>query len=163
MTRPADPDAEDADVGGERRGGRVATFIALFAVGVAAVIMFWPGHMLRLVPAVQAAFGHGTPGVVHLTEVRHGKGSGAVGDFRSDDGRVVLRQRVIEIHGNRDTVGDSLRALYVPTPQTAPWAPPSDVYRASRSYEWVHPAFVTAAWIVALAWTARWLRSRAST
>ncbi|HST83339.1 MAG TPA: hypothetical protein VLL08_16520 [Kineosporiaceae bacterium] len=71
--------------------GRVATFMAVLAIGVVALVLFWPGYVLGLVPAVRAAFGAGTPGVVRLTEVHHGKGASAVGDFRSDDGRTVLR------------------------------------------------------------------------
>jgi hypothetical protein len=144
-----------------RPGGRVATFMAVLAIGVVALILFWPGYMLGLVPAVRAAFGAGTPGVVHLTEVHHGKGASAVGDFRSDDGRTVLRNRSIEIHGNRDQVGDTLRARYLPTPRSAPWNRPADVYRISRSYEWAYPAIVTISWVALLVWSVRRLRKRA--
>lgn len=147
-----------ADAG--RRGGRVAVAVAGVAVGVAGLVLFWPGDVLALVPSVRAALGHGTPGVVRVTEVHRGEGSVVVGDFRSDDGRVVLRDRTLDVDSRDHRVGDSLRARHVATPGRLPGSRPADVYPASGSRAWIRPAVVTAAWLALLAWAARRLHRR---
>jgi hypothetical protein len=138
----------------------VAVSVAVVTVGVAAVVYLWPGYVLALVPSVRAALGHGTPGVVRLTEIHRGEGSVVSGDFRSDDGRVVLRDRSLAVDGSDHRVGDSLRARYVPTPGRMPGSRPADVYVASGSHAWIHPAVVTAAWLALLTWAARRLHRR---
>ncbi len=128
------------------------------------LVICWPGFILALAPAVRAAFGFGTPGVIRLDERIHAKTTAWIGEFRSDDGRVVRERVSFQPDGRIHQLGDTVPVLYNPTP--GGWFSPGgdSVYPRSWNFSWTYPAAVTAAWAGVLAWAAwrlrRWLRRR---
>ncbi len=121
------------------------------------LVCFWPGAILDLVPAARAAAGYGTPGTMRLDERLSAKTALWAGEYRSDDGRIVLERVTLAPGRGTYRVGDRVPVLYNRTPDL--WINSGQtVYLRSGNGSWIFPAFVSAAWIVLFTWAGYRLR-----
>jgi hypothetical protein len=145
----------NADAPPSRRDtiGTVALIAAI--LGVFGLICL-PTRIQDLAPALRAKFSHGITGTFRLDEYRSGKTGYWHGEFRSHDGRVVIRSTKLDGLPGSTPAGSNVPAFIVTTRHTF-WGPPTAYTGKNSNYLWL-PVLATLYWSSLIVAGTIWIR-----